>query len=103
MDKNTPHFERFIALSSRLSQVCEAPTKQEVQRTETDIQDRWQSVFRELRNRTEKFRDCLRQWLAYEDEYIRARTWLDVKEKTCEDLLYGKEQRDNNLSNCQVR
>ena len=102
MDKNTPHFEKFVALATRLSQVCEAPTRQEIQRTQADIQTRWQKMHGELRSHTEKFRDCLQQWLLYEEEYVRARTWLDVKENLCDDLLYGKEPRDNNLTNCQV-
>ena len=102
MEKNSPHFEKFVALATRLGQVCEAPTRQEIQRTQTDIQTRWQKVYGELQGQTEKFRDCLQQWLTYEDEFVRVRTWLDVKENLCDDLLYEKEPRDNNLSNCQV-
>ena len=102
MEKNTPHFEKFVALATRLCQVCEAPTRQEIQGTQTDIQTRWQKLFGELQGQTEMFRASLQQWLTYEDEFVRARTWLEVKESLCDDLLYGKEPRDSNLFNCKV-
>lgn len=105
MERHVSRYEKFSNLATRLSQVCEPATRQEIKKTQSDIQRRWKEVFNELRSRTEKFRECLQQWNRYEDEYNTAKTWLDAKEKLCDELLYGKEQRvrrDANLKNCQV-
>ncbi|KAL3874929.1 hypothetical protein ACJMK2_037881 [Sinanodonta woodiana] len=100
MDRLGPRHEKFVALATRLSQVCEAPVRQEIQTTQEDIQGRWQHMFSELHQRTNKFRDCLQQWLLYEDQYTHAKTWLDAKERLCDDLVYAREdtgRRDENL------
>lgn len=105
MERHVVRYEKFCNLATRLSEVCEPTTRQEIKSTQSDIQRRWHDIFNELRSRTEKFRQCLQQWLGYEDEYNSAKTWLDAKEKLCDELLYGKEQRtrrDANLKNCQV-
>ncbi|XP_060567930.1 nesprin-1-like isoform X3 [Ruditapes philippinarum] len=105
MERHVSRFEKFSNLANRLSQVCEPSTRQEIKKTQSDIQKRWQEVFNELRARTEMFRACLQEWLSYEDEYNTAKTWLDAKDKLCDELVYGKEprtRRDANLKNCQT-
>ena len=105
MERHVSRFEKFSNLANRLSQVCEPTTKKEIQRNQSETHQRWNNIFAELRTRTSKFKECLVQWLKYEEDYNGARTWLDAKEKLCEELLYGKEQRtrrDANLRNCQV-
>ncbi|KAH3846261.1 hypothetical protein DPMN_088560 [Dreissena polymorpha] len=105
MDRQSPRFDRYTKLATRLSEVCEPTTRQEVKKTQSDLQQRWQSVYGDLQTRTGKFRDCLEQWNIYEEEFSSARTWLDSKEKLCDELLYGKEERvrrDANLRNCQT-
>lgn len=106
MERHVSRFEKFSNLATRLSQVCEPTTRQEIKKNQSEIQQRWNNVFKELQSRTGKFKDVLTQWMKYEDEYSGAKTWLDAKEKLCDELLYGKEQRtrrDTNLKNCQVR
>lgn len=105
MERHVSRYEKFSNLANRLSQVCEPTTRKEIMKTQSDMQRRWKEVFNELRSRTESFRECLQLWLNYEQEYNLAKTWLDAKEKLCDELLYGKEERvrrDANLKNCQT-
>jgi len=105
MQRNAPRYNKYTKLATKLSQVCEPTSKQEIKKTQADVENRWQSISTELTSRLDNFRECLNLWNKYEEEYGAAKTWLDAKEKLCEELLYGKEprtRRDDNLKNCLV-
>ena len=105
MERHAARHEKFMNLATRLAKICEVPTRQEIKKMQSDIQNKWQTVLSELRTRTDKFRECLQQWLRYEEGFNAARVWLEAKEKLCDELLYGKEQRirrDDNLKHCKV-
>jgi hypothetical protein len=48
---------------------------------------------------------CLAQWQQYEQEYNKARRWLDAKERLCNELVSIREdanRRDECLSESKV-
>lgn len=66
---------------------------------------RWRRTCGELNDRTARFEDCLLQWSRYEEEYISAKTWLDNKERACNELVAMREdvsQREQCLQRSKV-
>ncbi|KAK3090167.1 hypothetical protein FSP39_009684 [Pinctada imbricata] len=91
MQRGSAGFERFVKLGTQLNQVCEAPVRQEIQNTLTDVQARWRRMSAELRDRHKRFQQCHQQWQQYEEEYIRARIWLENKEQHFNELAAYKD------------
>lgn len=59
----------------------------------------------DLRDRLAMFEACLTQWQQYEQEYNKARRWLDAKERLCNELVAIREdssRRDECLQESKV-
>ena len=58
-----------------------------------------------LHNRLSMLEACLAQWQQYEQEYNKARRWLDAKERLCNELVAIREdanRRDECLCESKV-
>lgn len=66
---------------------------------------RWQKMSGGLHDRLSMLEACLAQWQQYEQEYNKARRWLDAKERLCNELVSIREdanRRDECLSESKV-
>ncbi|ESO86158.1 hypothetical protein LOTGIDRAFT_129690, partial [Lottia gigantea] len=78
---NKPQLDAFLSLSKEHCKNCEANVKKDLKKTAKDIQDRWQKLSSEVRDRRMIFEARLKQWQKYDDQYIKLRNMLDEKER----------------------
>ncbi|KAI8785249.1 nesprin-1, partial [Biomphalaria glabrata] len=84
---NIERLNRFTILSEQLKHVCEPDVQADIQRTVSDLQDRWNQLSSDLTERCYKLKQCLSQWENLESQYRKIQCWLDMKESECSDKL----------------
>lgn len=91
---NRIHLTTLKNLTYQMIQVCEPSVSSGLERTISDIGNRWKAVDEQLGVTLNMFEQALLHWEQYEEEYRKVAEWIAEKERQVEDVLLAAADKD---------
>ena len=78
-EESQPQMEQLLTTSGHLTKTCEPVVGQSVQRTVSEAQEKWSSLSRQMAARLAKLEKLQHDWGDYEQQYARAKDYVEQK------------------------